>query len=169
MEESVFVDGIVFRKNVSHKKMMYYQNEDDPKILLLSGGIDFQRMDMKLSSMDTLIEQEDKYMEILVEKIMSLKPGKQFIIMPSVCLIDELINIFTYHFRSNISGQIGLQKSSGIVLQISSSGHAKRENTFIREHQVCLVSLYKAFISWLFSSSTIVVLPEPRSYHPLTT
>lgn len=75
MEECVFIDGIVFRKNVSHKKMMSDKNEDDPKILLLAGGIDFQRMDMKLSSMDTLIEQEDKYMEILVEKIMSLKPG----------------------------------------------------------------------------------------------
>jgi hypothetical protein len=29
---------------------------------------------MKLSSMDTLIEQEDKFMELLVEKIMSLQP-----------------------------------------------------------------------------------------------
>lgn len=75
MRESVFIDGIVFRKNISHKKMMYDKNEKDPRILLLSGGIDFQRMDTKLSSIDTLIEQEDKYMEILVDKIMSLKPG----------------------------------------------------------------------------------------------
>lgn len=47
----------------------------NPKIMLLAGGIEFQRAEIKLSSMDTLIEQEDKYMEILVEKIMSLKPG----------------------------------------------------------------------------------------------
>lgn len=75
MSENLFVDGVVFRKNVAHKKMMQESNKLDPKILLMSCGIDFQRMDAKLSSMDTLIEQEDKYMEILVDKIMSLKPG----------------------------------------------------------------------------------------------
>ena len=75
MDENVFIDGVVFRKNVSHKKMMQEKIKLNPHILLLSGGIDFQRMDTKLSSMDTLIEQEDKYMEILVDKIMSLKPG----------------------------------------------------------------------------------------------
>lgn len=45
-----------------------------PRLILLAGGIEFQRTDTKLSSMDTLIEQEDKYMEILVDKIMSMKP-----------------------------------------------------------------------------------------------
>eukprot|EP01033_Poteriospumella_lacustris_P022103 gene22103-16543_t len=51
-----------------------YGTKDNPRILLLAGGIEFQRADMKLSSMDTLIEQEDKHMELLVDKIMSLKP-----------------------------------------------------------------------------------------------
>ena len=151
MEESVYVDGVVFRKTVSHKKMMeevesqisavgsegaqktaqetvssasvaappvsdpyalssnssygytnrkprsfYYPvltalsqeappppnppaprektKSKDPRILLLAGGIDFQRTDTRLSSLDTLVEQEDRYMEILVEKIMFLKP-----------------------------------------------------------------------------------------------
>jgi 1-phosphatidylinositol-3-phosphate 5-kinase len=75
MSECVYVDGVVFRKNVSHKKMAVERSKDNPKILLLAGGIEFQRTEAKLSSMDTLIEQEDKYMEILVNKIMSLKPG----------------------------------------------------------------------------------------------
>lgn len=79
MAESTFIDGVVFKKTVSHKKMMHDKNDFNPRILLLSGGIDFQRMDTKLSSMDTLIEQEDKYMEILVEKIMSLKPGNIYL------------------------------------------------------------------------------------------
>ena len=46
----------------------------NPRILLLAGGIDFQRTDARLSSLDTLIEQENRYMEILVEKIMFLRP-----------------------------------------------------------------------------------------------
>ncbi len=76
MSECVYVDGVVFRKNVSHKKMSVDGAKPDPRILLLAGGIEFQRTEAKLASMDTLIEQEDKFMEILVEKIMSLKPGK---------------------------------------------------------------------------------------------
>jgi hypothetical protein len=74
VSECNYVDGVVFRKNVSHKKMAVDGTKTDPKILLLAGGIEFQRTEAKLSSMDTLIEQEDKFMEILVEKIMSLKP-----------------------------------------------------------------------------------------------
>lgn len=74
ISECSYVDGIVFRKNVSHKKMATTHGKENPRILLLAGGIEFQRADTKLSSMDTLIEQEDKYMELLVEKIMSLHP-----------------------------------------------------------------------------------------------
>ena len=74
IDESIYIDGLLFRKNVSHKKMTADGDKTNPTILLLTGGIEFQRTDNKLSSMDTLIEQEDKYMEILVDKIMSLKP-----------------------------------------------------------------------------------------------
>jgi 1-phosphatidylinositol-3-phosphate 5-kinase len=80
MAECLYVDGVVYRKNVSHKKMAVDGIKANPRILLLAGGIEFQRMESKLSSMDTLIEQEDKFMEILVEKIMSLKPGKLWLL-----------------------------------------------------------------------------------------
>ena len=72
LEDNAFVNGVVFRKNVSHKKMGFPRS--NPRVLLLGGGIDFQREDSRLSSLDTLIEQEDRYTEILVEKIMNLKP-----------------------------------------------------------------------------------------------
>jgi len=52
------------------------QHKARPNILLLAGGIEFERLDCpRMASLDTLLEQEDKYLEILVEKIMSLKPG----------------------------------------------------------------------------------------------
>jgi 1-phosphatidylinositol-3-phosphate 5-kinase len=78
MAESSYIDGIVFRKNVSHKKMSPGEGKVNPRILVLAGAIDFQRADNRLSSMDTLIEQEDKHIEILVDKIMSLRPGKYY-------------------------------------------------------------------------------------------
>jgi hypothetical protein len=74
IDENCYINGVVFRKNVSHKKMAADGNKVNPRILLLSGSIDFQRTDNRLASMDTLIEQEDKYIELLIDKIMSLKP-----------------------------------------------------------------------------------------------
>lgn len=73
LQENCFVNGVVFRKNVAHKKMS--SPRTNPRILLLGGGIDFQREDARLSSLETLIEQEDRYTEILVEKILTLKPN----------------------------------------------------------------------------------------------
>jgi hypothetical protein len=73
LEENAFVNGVVFRKNVAHKKMS--SPRTNPRILLLGGGIDFQREDWRLSSLETLIEQEDRYTEILVDKILALKPN----------------------------------------------------------------------------------------------
>ena len=79
IEESCYIDGIVFRKNVSHKKMLINCIKDKPRILILSGGIEFQRTDARLSSMDQLIEQEEKYIKILVDKVLSLKPDIIFV------------------------------------------------------------------------------------------
>jgi len=72
-----YVDGIVFRKDVVHKMMK--KGAYTPRILLLAGGIDFQRAHSKLASFSTLIEQEQKYTEIIVEKIVRLRPHLLFV------------------------------------------------------------------------------------------
>lgn len=113
MSECVYVDGVVFRKNVSHKKMALEKSKDSPKILLLAGGIEFQRTEAKLSSMDTLIEQEDKYMEILVEKIMSLKPGKITLICIFVLVLTKMF--VSAMGRHHLGRQSRGQKSTRVV------------------------------------------------------
>lgn len=70
--ECRYVDGIVFSKGVVHKKMR--KSACSPRILLLSGGVDFQRTHSKLATFTTLLEQEQKYTEIIVEKIIRLQP-----------------------------------------------------------------------------------------------
>jgi len=78
MSECAYVDGVVFRKHVVHKKMV--RSVRNPKVLLLSGGVEFQRggggtsSAMRMASFDTLMEQERHYIQILVEKIVALKP-----------------------------------------------------------------------------------------------
>jgi hypothetical protein len=68
----LYTDGVFARKNLAHKKMRH--NIDQPRILLLSGAIEFQRVVSKLAMLDTLLEQEETYMEILVGKIARLQP-----------------------------------------------------------------------------------------------
>ena len=47
----------------------------NPRVLLLAGSVEFARTNtMRLASFDTLMEQEQKYTQILVEKIVRLRP-----------------------------------------------------------------------------------------------
>ena len=66
------MSGVVFHKNVSHKKMA--RVIQSAKIMLLSGGIEYTRTENRIASLDTLLEQEERYMEILITKIFKLKP-----------------------------------------------------------------------------------------------
>ncbi|KAL7555127.1 hypothetical protein ACHAWF_018762, partial [Thalassiosira exigua] len=81
VEDSAYMSGVVFHKNVSHKKMS--RGIQNCKIMMLSGGIEYTRTE-KVASLDTLLEQEERYMEILVTKIFKLKPHV-LIVGKSVC------------------------------------------------------------------------------------
>ena len=69
VEDCAYMSGIAFHNNVTDKKMSKVVN--NAKIMLLSGGIEFTRTGRV--SFDALLEQEERYMEILVSKIFKLK------------------------------------------------------------------------------------------------
>ncbi len=46
----------------------------NPRIMLLSGGIEYTRRENRIASLHTLLEQESKYLQIHVTKITKLKP-----------------------------------------------------------------------------------------------
>ena len=77
VEESRFVDGLVFRKNVVHGRMN--RTYDGPTIMLIAGGLEFQRTHSRLACIGTLFEQEEKHSEIMVGKITRLKPTILFV------------------------------------------------------------------------------------------
>ncbi len=84
-----YVSGVVFHKNVSHKKMA--RVIPNAKILILCGGIEYTRTENRIASLDTLLEQEERFMEILVAKICKLKPNI-LIVGKSVCrMAHELL------------------------------------------------------------------------------
>jgi len=70
-DDCTYMSGILFRKTGTNKQMP--REIINPKIMLLSGGIEFTRT-ARIASLDTLLEQEDKYIEILVGKILKLEP-----------------------------------------------------------------------------------------------
>jgi hypothetical protein len=72
MDECMYVAGVVARKQVAHRQMR--QRIRQPRLMLLAGSLQFQRVEQQMSSLDTLLEQERRYLEILVQKIANLKP-----------------------------------------------------------------------------------------------
>lgn len=72
LDDYAYMSGIAFHNNVTDKKMSKVIN--NAKIMLLSGGIEFTRTENRVS-LDALLEQEERYMEILVTKIFKLKPN----------------------------------------------------------------------------------------------
>uniref|UniRef100_M4BZJ9 FYVE-type domain-containing protein n=1 Tax=Hyaloperonospora arabidopsidis (strain Emoy2) TaxID=559515 RepID=M4BZJ9_HYAAE len=71
--------GTVCHKHLSHKQMA--REVTNPRILLFSCGISYDRSNSagRMSSLDTLLEQEKGYMAILVEKISALEPDVIFV------------------------------------------------------------------------------------------
>ncbi|CAN0325176.1 unnamed protein product, partial [Scytosiphon promiscuus] len=66
-DECRYVDGIVFRKNVTHKTMPRFIER--PRLLILSGGIEFQRSERMIACLDTLVEAEKRYIEVTLPRL----------------------------------------------------------------------------------------------------
>ena len=75
--QSQYVNGVVFYKNVAHKKMR--NRILSPNILLLEGGAEFTNNDFRLVSMDTVVSQETQRQRLFVTKVMGLRPSLLFV------------------------------------------------------------------------------------------
>ncbi|GAA0141595.1 kinase [Lithospermum erythrorhizon] len=70
--DSTVVKGIVCKKNVAHRRMT--SNLEKPRILILGGALEYQRVTNLLSSFDTLLQQEMDHLKMAVAKIDSHHP-----------------------------------------------------------------------------------------------
>ena len=52
---SVLVRGVVCSKNVKHKRMI--SQHKDPRLLLLAGSLEYQKVSNKLASLETILQQ----------------------------------------------------------------------------------------------------------------
>jgi 1-phosphatidylinositol-3-phosphate 5-kinase len=126
MQDCAYLSGILFRKHVVHKKMA--KEVLNPQIMLLSGGIEFTRMENKIASLDTLLEQEEKYIEILVTKILKLKPNVLLMEKSASRKAQELLLknkvVLVQHVKSTLMNRIARQTGATII---SSQDHVMNQ------------------------------------------
>jgi len=72
IQDCQYIDGTVIAGQPAHKKMK--RRIVDPRVLLLSCAIEYDRTGMRFASIDSLRSQETEYLSLQVAKIMSAKP-----------------------------------------------------------------------------------------------
>ncbi|GKU90189.1 hypothetical protein SLEP1_g4219 [Rubroshorea leprosula] len=71
--ESALIKGVVCTKNIKHKRMTsQYKN---PRLLLLGGALEFQKVQNQLASFKTLLQQENDHLKMITSKIEDLRPN----------------------------------------------------------------------------------------------
>ncbi|GLT46185.1 hypothetical protein SLA2020_199590 [Shorea laevis] len=70
--ESMVVKGVVCKKNVAHRRMT--SKIEKPRLLILGGALEYQRVSNQLSSFDTLLQQEMDHLKMAVAKIDAQHP-----------------------------------------------------------------------------------------------
>lgn len=86
--ESTLVKGVVCTKNIKHKRMTsQYKN---PKLLLLGGALEYQRVQNQLASIDTLLQQEIEHLKMTVAKIEAHRPN--------VLLVEKSVSSYAQEY-----------------------------------------------------------------------
>ncbi|KAI4329029.1 hypothetical protein L6164_021336 [Bauhinia variegata] len=98
--ESVVVKGVVCKKNVAHRRMT--SKVDKPRLLILGGALEYQRVTNLLSSVDTLLQQEMDHLKMAVAKIASHHPD--------VLLVEKSVSRYAQEYL--------LAKEISLVLNI---------------------------------------------------
>ena len=145
------MNGVVFSQNVVHKRMRRHITA--PRVLLVGCPIDSGRQTYetrggrivalrpKLSSIDTLLQQERKHFELIVDKIVALEPDVVLCEQRVARLAQELfleknITLIT-HVKPHVMERIAYTTNTQILLsvdaeQIASAQCGTAERFFVQ-------------------------------------
>ncbi|XP_075087237.1 1-phosphatidylinositol-3-phosphate 5-kinase FAB1B-like [Nicotiana tabacum] len=98
--DSAVVKGVVCKKNVAHRRMT--SKIEKPRILILGGALEYQRVSNHLSSFDTLLQQEMDHLKMAVAKIDAHQPD--------VLLVEKSVSRYAQEYL--------LAKDISLVLNI---------------------------------------------------
>ncbi|KAL4280932.1 hypothetical protein GQ457_03G009690 [Hibiscus cannabinus] len=86
--ESTLVKGVVCTKNIKHKRMTsQYKN---PRLLLLRGALEFQKVPNQLASFSTLLQKENDHLKMMIAKIEALRPN--------VLLVEKSVSSYAQEY-----------------------------------------------------------------------
>ncbi|KAJ3173677.1 1-phosphatidylinositol-3-phosphate 5-kinase [Geranomyces variabilis] len=93
--DSEYVCGVVCTKNVAHKKMLRTINQ--PKIMLLTFALEYQRVENQFLSLEPLLSQEREHLKILVSRVVALQPD--------IVLVEKTVSrlALEYFLESNVA------------------------------------------------------------------
>ncbi|CAA6664291.1 unnamed protein product [Spirodela intermedia] len=86
--ESVLVKGVVCTKNVKHKRMI--SQHKNPRLLLLGGALEYQKVSNKLASLETVLQQEIDHLKMAVAKIEAHRPN--------VLLVEKSVSSYAQEY-----------------------------------------------------------------------
>ncbi|XAR51301.1 1-phosphatidylinositol-3-phosphate 5-kinase [Bertholletia excelsa] len=86
--DSTVIKGVVFKKNVTHRRMT--SRREKPRLLILGGALEYQRVSNLLSSFDTLLQQEMDHLKMAVAKIDAHRPD--------VLLVEKSVSRFAQDY-----------------------------------------------------------------------
>ena len=72
-QKSQYINGVVISHNVADKRMR--TEIQDPRLLLISNSLCYARDETNFTDLESVIQQEEHYIEILKEKIRSVSPS----------------------------------------------------------------------------------------------
>ncbi|KAK6784040.1 hypothetical protein RDI58_017494 [Solanum bulbocastanum] len=101
--ESTVVKGVVCKKNVAHRRMT--SKFKKPRLLILGGALEYQRVANHLSSFDTLLQQEMDHLKMAVAKIDAHHPN--------ILLVEKSVSRFAQEYL--------LAKDISLVLNVKRS------------------------------------------------
>ncbi|XP_042048104.1 1-phosphatidylinositol-3-phosphate 5-kinase FAB1B-like isoform X1 [Salvia splendens] len=98
--ESLVVRGVVCKKNVAHRRMT--SRVEKPRLVILGGVLEYQRVSNALSSFDTLLQQEMDHLKMAVAKIS--------VHTPNILLVEKSVSRYAQEYL--------LAKEISLVLNI---------------------------------------------------
>ena len=95
--ESKIINGLVFTKNVAHKKMR--ADMKNPKILLFRSSIEYQRTEEKMCSLEPIFTAESQYLKNYCSKLLLRQNPEILIVEKSVARYSDRFSKFLRIFK----------------------------------------------------------------------
>jgi 1-phosphatidylinositol-3-phosphate 5-kinase len=102
-QDSEYVHGVVCTKNLAHKKMKRTLN--NPRVLILTFALEYHRIENQLMSLQPVMDQEEQYLKILVDRIAAYRPH--------LVLVEKTV--------ARLALQFLLEKNIAVALNVKSS------------------------------------------------